>query len=52
MATHEHKLARDIRWLRTLNHNRAFLRRVIDWAKVEALADGISPEKLGQNPAE
>ncbi|WLD14013.1 hypothetical protein [Planctellipticum variicoloris] len=45
-------LARDIRWLRTLNHNRAFHRRIIDWAKVEALANGIAPEKLRQNPAE
>lgn len=45
-------LARDIRWLRTFNHNWAFHRRIIDWAKVEALADGISHEKLGQNPAE
>jgi hypothetical protein len=33
-------LARDIRWLRTLNHNWAFHRRVIDWDKVEALAEG------------
>lgn len=45
-------LARDIRWLRTFNRNWSFHRRVIDWAKVEALADGIAPEKLGQNAAE
>lgn len=45
-------IARDIRWLRTLNHNWAFHRCVIDWDKVEALADGIAPDKPGQNPAE
>lgn len=31
---------RDIRWLRTLKHNWRFHRRVIDWARVEALAEG------------
>ncbi len=44
---------RDIRWLRTLKHNWKFHRRVIDWSRVSALAEGRETrDELEQIPEE